>query len=56
MNSHPEPPELQGKGNCDVYVVGGGLTGLSAALQLATRLRRDRAGSEPGGAVMSASP
>ena len=34
-NAHPEHPELQGEETCDVCVVGGGLTGLSAALHLA---------------------
>ncbi|MEE2717335.1 MAG: FAD-binding oxidoreductase [SAR324 cluster bacterium] len=36
-SAHPEHPELQGEATCDVCVVGGGLTGLSAALHLAER-------------------
>jgi len=36
-NPYPEHPELRGEGSCDVCVVGGGLTGLSAALHLAER-------------------
>jgi len=33
----PEQPPLQGEQRCDVAVVGGGLTGLSAALELAEK-------------------
>ncbi|MCB1643448.1 MAG: FAD-dependent oxidoreductase, partial [Xanthomonadales bacterium] len=37
--AHPAPsyPPLQGAARADVAVVGGGLTGLSAALELAQR-------------------
>ncbi len=37
MNPWPDHPELQGDHDCDVCVIGGGMTGTSAALHLAER-------------------